>query len=50
MLTKKITKLGDSHWVLIDKAIMKMLGLANKSEVTVALEKDKIVIRPVRER
>lgn len=48
MIKKNLIEYGNSQHVLIDKFLLKALGLSKKGEVMVSLEKDKIVIRAVK--
>lgn len=43
MKDKKLNKIGNSLGVIIDKAVLKMLGI--EDYVNLSIEKDKIVIK-----
>jgi antitoxin component of MazEF toxin-antitoxin module len=44
MLTKRLTKIGDSTGIVIDRPILDMLGLDKGDEVSLRIEKDKLII------
>ena len=44
MLTKRLTKIGDSTGIVIDRPILDMLGLKKGDEVSLRIEKDKLII------
>jgi antitoxin component of MazEF toxin-antitoxin module len=46
---KKFTKLGNSAAIVIDKAIMELLGMDNKSSVEISIGPDgkSLILRPV---
>jgi antitoxin component of MazEF toxin-antitoxin module len=43
MLTKRLTKIGDTG-IVIDRPILDMLGLDKGDEVSLRIEKDKLII------
>ena len=45
MLTKRLTKIGDSTGIVIDRPILDMLGLEKGDEVSLRIEKDKLIIQ-----
>lgn len=44
MLTKRLTKIGDSTGLVIDRPLLDLLGLDRGDEVQLWIEKDKLVI------
>jgi antitoxin component of MazEF toxin-antitoxin module len=44
MLTKRLTKIGDSTGIVIDRPILDMLGLDKGDEVSLRIDKDKLII------
>ncbi|HZY72727.1 MAG TPA: AbrB/MazE/SpoVT family DNA-binding domain-containing protein [Edaphobacter sp.] len=44
MLTKRLTKIGDSTGIVIDRPILDMLGLEKGDEVSLRIDKDKLII------
>jgi antitoxin component of MazEF toxin-antitoxin module len=44
MLTKRLTKIGDSTGIVIDRPILDMLGLDKGDEVSLRIEKDRLII------
>jgi antitoxin MazE len=49
MLTKRLTKIGDSTGIVIDRPILDMLGLDKGDEVSLRIEKDKLIIERANE-
>jgi antitoxin component of MazEF toxin-antitoxin module len=49
MLTKRLTKIGDSTGIVIDRPILDMLGLDKGDEVSLRIEKDKLIIERIDE-
>jgi antitoxin component of MazEF toxin-antitoxin module len=47
MLTKRLTKIGDSTGLVIDKPILDLLGLARGDEVELKIENERLVVGPV---
>jgi antitoxin component of MazEF toxin-antitoxin module len=47
MLTKRLTKIGDSTGLVIDKPILDLLGLARGDEVELKIENKRLVVGPV---
>jgi antitoxin component of MazEF toxin-antitoxin module len=47
MLTKRLTKIGDSTGLVIDKPILDLLGLARGDEVELKIENQRLVVGPV---
>jgi antitoxin component of MazEF toxin-antitoxin module len=47
MLTKRLTKIGDSTGLVIDKPILDLLGLARGDEVELRIENERLVVGPV---
>jgi antitoxin component of MazEF toxin-antitoxin module len=47
MLTKRLTKIGDSTGLVIDKPILDLLGLARGDEVELRLENERLIVGPV---
>jgi antitoxin component of MazEF toxin-antitoxin module len=44
MLTKRLTKIGDSTGLVIDRPLLDLLGLDRGDEVQLRIEKDKLII------
>ncbi len=44
MLTKRLTKIGDSTGIVIDRPILDMLGLDKGDEVSLRIDADKLII------
>jgi antitoxin component of MazEF toxin-antitoxin module len=44
MLTKRLTKIGDSTGLVIDKPILDLLGLARGDEVELKIENERLVV------
>lgn len=47
MLTKRLTKIGDSTGLVIDKPILDLLGLARGDEVELRIEGERLIVGPV---
>jgi antitoxin component of MazEF toxin-antitoxin module len=47
MLTKRLTKIGDSTGIVIDKPIMDLLGFSRGDEVQLKIEDHRLVIEPL---
>ena len=47
MLTKRLTKIGDSTGLVIDKPILDLLGLTRGDEVQLQVEDNRLIIGPV---
>jgi antitoxin component of MazEF toxin-antitoxin module len=47
MLTKRLTKIGDSTGLVIDKPILDLLGLARGDEVELKVEDGRLSVGPV---
>jgi antitoxin component of MazEF toxin-antitoxin module len=47
MLTKRLTKIGDSTGLVIDKPILDLLGLARGDEVELRIEDERLIVGPV---
>ena len=47
MLTKRLTKIGDSTGLVIDKPILDLLGLARGDEVELKIDNERLVVGPV---
>jgi hypothetical protein len=50
MLTKRLTKIGDSTGLVIDKPILDLLGLARGDEVELKVENERLIVgsgRPI---
>jgi antitoxin component of MazEF toxin-antitoxin module len=47
MLTKRLTKIGDSTGLVIDKPILDLLGLARGDEVELRVEDERLIVGPV---
>lgn len=47
MLTKRLTKIGDSTGLVIDKPILDLLGFARGDEVQLKIEDHRLVIVPL---
>jgi antitoxin component of MazEF toxin-antitoxin module len=47
MLTKRLTKIGDSTGLVIDKPILDLLGLARGDEVQLKVENERLIVGPV---
>jgi antitoxin component of MazEF toxin-antitoxin module len=47
MLTKRLTKIGDSTGLVIDKPILDLLGLARGDEVELKVENQRLIVGPV---
>jgi antitoxin MazE len=47
MLTKRLTKIGDSTGLVIDKPILDLLGLARGDEVELKVEGERLIVGPV---
>ena len=45
MLTKRLTKIGDSTGLVIDRPLLDLLGLDRGDEVQLRIEKDKLIVR-----
>jgi len=45
MLTKRLTKIGDSTGVVIDRPILDMLGLDKGDMVSLRIDADKLIIQ-----
>ena len=44
MLTKRLTKIGDSTGLVIDKPILDLLGLARGDEVELKIEDERLIV------
>ena len=44
MLTKRLTKIGDSTGLVIDRPLLDLLGLDRGDEVQLRIEKDKLIV------
>ncbi|MES1207093.1 MAG: AbrB/MazE/SpoVT family DNA-binding domain-containing protein [Pseudomonadota bacterium] len=44
MLTKRLTKIGDSTGIVIDRPILDLLGLERGDEVQLRIDKQRIII------
>jgi antitoxin component of MazEF toxin-antitoxin module len=49
MLTKRLTKIGDSTGLVIDKPILDLLGFSRGDEVQLKIEDRRLIIGPVDE-
>jgi antitoxin component of MazEF toxin-antitoxin module len=49
MLTKRLTKIGDSTGIVIDRPLLDLLGLDRGDEVQLRIEKQKLIIERVDE-
>jgi antitoxin component of MazEF toxin-antitoxin module len=47
MLTKRLTKIGDSTGLVIDKPILDLLGFSRGDEVQLKIEDHRLVIGPL---
>jgi len=47
MLTKRLTKIGDSTGLVIDKPILDLLGFSRGDEVQLKIEDNRLVILPL---
>ena len=47
MLTKRLTKIGDSTGLVIDKPVLELLGLARGDEVELKIENGRLVVGAV---
>jgi antitoxin component of MazEF toxin-antitoxin module len=47
MLTKRLTKIGDSTGLVIDKPILDLLGLTRGDEVELKVENERLIVGPV---
>ena len=47
MLTKRLTKIGDSTGLVIDKPILDLLGFARGDEVQLKIEDRRLIIVPL---
>jgi antitoxin component of MazEF toxin-antitoxin module len=45
MLTKKLTKIGDSTGIVIDKPLLDLLGLSRSDDVELTVENQRLIIR-----
>jgi antitoxin component of MazEF toxin-antitoxin module len=46
-MVKSLTKVGNSHAILLDRAIMDLLGLDEKSRVTLTVSGGSLIVTPV---
>ena len=46
-MVKTVTKVGNSHAILLDQTIMKLLGLNEKSCVSLTVQGDSLIVTPV---
>jgi antitoxin component of MazEF toxin-antitoxin module len=46
MLTKRLTKIGNSRAVIIDKPVLDVLGIEDDTEIQIAMENGALVLRP----
>ena len=44
MLTKRLTKIGDSTGIVIDRPLLDMLGLDKGDQVSLRIDKDRLII------
>jgi antitoxin component of MazEF toxin-antitoxin module len=47
MLTKKLTKIGDSTGIVIDKPLLDFLGFARGDDVELTVENQRLIIRSI---
>lgn len=45
-MSKKLTKHGNSLALIIDKPILKMLDISEKTQLTISIEDGALIIRP----
>ena len=48
-MSKRLTKTGNSHAVVLDKAILEATGINSETQLEVSTDGDVIVISPVRQ-
>ena len=47
MLTKRLTKIGDSTGIVIDRPLLDLLGLSRGDQVQLRIEKAKLIIERI---
>ena len=47
MLTKKLTKIGDSTGIVIDKPLLDLLGFERGDDVELTVENQRLIIRSI---
>ncbi len=50
MHTRKLSKFGHSHYILIDKTLLSLAGIKERDEVQLTIEKGKIVVAPLKKK
>ncbi|MEK7474923.1 MAG: AbrB/MazE/SpoVT family DNA-binding domain-containing protein [Candidatus Coatesbacteria bacterium] len=48
-MTKTMTKHGNSYAVVIDRTMMDLMGITEKTPLDLSLKGDELVIRPIRD-
>lgn len=46
MLTKRLTKIGNSRAIIIDKPVLDVLGIEDDTEIQLVMENGALVLRP----
>lgn len=47
-MKKKLTKHGNDFVLVLDKALLKNLGITTKTELTLSVEKGNLVVKPTK--
>jgi antitoxin component of MazEF toxin-antitoxin module len=47
-MKKKLTKHGNSTALVLDKALLELLGLSSQSEVEIAIKDGKMIVSPIK--